>query len=1345
MKIKRLLTNTLKYLSTHAILSYLFLILTTGFLQITAQEGMQIAPGSTISCPSGTKDTHSLHGMDFDSEAFLKKEATAEFIIIFGDGFEGNPEAQAAFKFATDIWAREIVSSVPIRIEAAFMNFPTNVTAEAGPTYQISDFVGAPIKSLLYPAALANAISNKILDPEQTSEARITYGNQVEFYFGIDGNTPSGKIDFVSTTLHEIAHGLGFGVGASVQNNVGSFTEFSRAPTVFANFIANTNNKAALELQNSGRELAEFLTGNNVQFNGGNATKANVGISPPLHAPSGFLPGSSISHWDEDTYPEGNPNSLMTPVRGTAESNFNIGNITRGLLSDIGWEINNTALFPIALGANTGDLEMNQNEIATQTFTVKNISNTPLNYNIALSQKNQNLNITLSNSENILLQPNEEKVVSVTLDSAGNTGVFKVVLDISTTVSQFVSQQNLNFVILNGTETAILNTIETLEANFAVVNEFNDSFRINNEGTRNLDFEIAIEGDEVSILTIQDLEGTIIPNDFSIIKYAINREGVPAGTYVSEIVITSNAENNTITRIPVTIIVRDTLNPPVFDISISNIIDLNIDVDSTTDIDLATVVFEIENSGEQPLEFNLEDSGTDLLQTELSFSNQNVLAPGAKVSRTLTVIPGIDAVGTNISSELVFESNDPLLAELRIPLNISLARERGRLELVADSAMSSNIVEEGSSASNILQYVNTGLAPINITDVASQTLGLVVEDWSSASGDAIVDVGEIVTLTTRFASLRRTASGFVSNSFRIVSDATTNDFFNNVYGSTLNVTEASGIVASEFLVSEVVNRNATNIENDLVSTQIFEITNVENTEIAYSISIEEDLNAIFSLDTTSGVLLPNETKQITVTTDASNLDLGKYLSQIVITNTENNTQEAIVNASLNIINQQGFLKLNPASSFVDFFDNFIAGFVEFKNDSRTAVEITNIDIQGNVPFKELFAVSDSGGEFPSELLVVQPGESVSLDFFYIPNSTADENIVVTSNAANNAFLIPVVFEFPEDLEPKVLGYQLIDVTTNQVVETFFEGATVDLADYENEVNLVAFTGAATPASIVFDYADRADFRIDNEAPFSLGRSFRDKLFPFNFSLGQQTITATPFSEIDGQGQAFSGASFDFNFVDSRLPFVTEFMLVNAENNENIRPIEEGEVLDLNNFDTRSFNIVAILDKPSTSVRFDLNGIKSFDLFAPFSAGGDFKGDFRALTLSEEENTLKAVSRSVVRRRGVVLGNPATIHFTIVPLEPIEKISNSEFFIPFAISPNPVINEAKFSLAADSNSTFKVVLSGLSNRIINSSGKVSIDKNGNGILNLQSLANGFYFITITDTSNGKIFRSKIIKR
>jgi len=66
--------------------------------------------------------------------------------------------------------------------------------------------------------------------------------NFQSWYFGIDGNSPDAKYDFVSVVLHEIEHGLGFYSSAiEFPENSGTL-EWTQSgyPVIFDWFITNS-------------------------------------------------------------------------------------------------------------------------------------------------------------------------------------------------------------------------------------------------------------------------------------------------------------------------------------------------------------------------------------------------------------------------------------------------------------------------------------------------------------------------------------------------------------------------------------------------------------------------------------------------------------------------------------------------------------------------------------------------------------------------------------------------------------------------------------------------------------------------------------------------------------------------------------------------------------------------------------------------------------------------------------------------------------------------------------------------------------------------------------------------
>ncbi|MFN3876132.1 MAG: hypothetical protein ACK4L7_09510, partial [Flavobacteriales bacterium] len=88
-----------------------------------------------------------------------------------------------------------------------------------------------------------------------------------------------------------------------------------------------------------GTALGAAFTSNQVFFNGNNAVAVNGGQQPRIYAPSAFALGSSCVHFDESTYPVGNPNELMTPFGAPGVANHWPGPIAIAVMQDIGWTL----------------------------------------------------------------------------------------------------------------------------------------------------------------------------------------------------------------------------------------------------------------------------------------------------------------------------------------------------------------------------------------------------------------------------------------------------------------------------------------------------------------------------------------------------------------------------------------------------------------------------------------------------------------------------------------------------------------------------------------------------------------------------------------------------------------------------------------------------------------------------------------------------------------------------------------------------------------------------------------------------------------------------------------------
>ena len=252
-----------------------------------------------------------------------------------------NPQAQAAFQFAANIWSSLLQSSVPIVVNACWTPLDPGVLGSAGPFTFFRNFTNAPMGSTFYPVALANSLAGVDLSPGNP-DIVTNFSSTFNWYFGTDRNTPPGQVDFVSVVLHELGHGLGFLGSMDYNAGTGSYGFGSPVtPAIYDRFTVNGSGQALLNtalFPNPSTALGSQLVSNNIVFTATNANTANGGVPVPLYAPATWNDGSSYSHLAESY--NNTPNALMTFSLSGNEAIHNPGPVALGMFRDMGWVLN---------------------------------------------------------------------------------------------------------------------------------------------------------------------------------------------------------------------------------------------------------------------------------------------------------------------------------------------------------------------------------------------------------------------------------------------------------------------------------------------------------------------------------------------------------------------------------------------------------------------------------------------------------------------------------------------------------------------------------------------------------------------------------------------------------------------------------------------------------------------------------------------------------------------------------------------------------------------------------------------------------------------------------------------
>ncbi|MCP9770856.1 T9SS C-terminal target domain-containing protein [Lacihabitans sp. LS3-19] len=304
----------------------------------TFASAQESTDGFEIACEASELNVNTQFlGPDFSK---LKAQANSSVIDVTYSGFPS--DAKAAFQAAIDVWAKVLISRVPIKITATWTTISTNTLATSGSKKVYKNFSGAPFKDVWFPSALAETLAGQNLNGTD-ADISINVNKNISWSYKTDGSKEAFKYDLMTVILHEIAHGLGFTTSMKLgdSNTTQAQWGIEGLPLIYDVF---SQREDGIVLTNTGKignpstALKEAITSSNVFFKISDGYYS--GDLPKLYAPSTYRSGGTMSHLDESKYPKGTENSLMSPQVGAAEINHFPGEVILAILNQIGWAVN---------------------------------------------------------------------------------------------------------------------------------------------------------------------------------------------------------------------------------------------------------------------------------------------------------------------------------------------------------------------------------------------------------------------------------------------------------------------------------------------------------------------------------------------------------------------------------------------------------------------------------------------------------------------------------------------------------------------------------------------------------------------------------------------------------------------------------------------------------------------------------------------------------------------------------------------------------------------------------------------------------------------------------------------
>ncbi len=222
-----------------------------------------------------------------DPAGFGYNETTPVEPVGGNPGTTRGDQRRIVANYAAALWGNVLQSNIPVFIQARFLNLAPGVLGSAGATFINTDFPNAPFADTWYHTALADSIAGVDLVPGRF-DIQSQFSTNFTFYYGLDGNTPAGQVNFLDVVMHEYAHGLGF----SNFENEAAGTFFNGRKDVYSIFTYdNTTAKFWPDMTIAERQASAVNDGN-VVFTGARATSGAKLLLDPLTLLNVTAPGA---------------------------------------------------------------------------------------------------------------------------------------------------------------------------------------------------------------------------------------------------------------------------------------------------------------------------------------------------------------------------------------------------------------------------------------------------------------------------------------------------------------------------------------------------------------------------------------------------------------------------------------------------------------------------------------------------------------------------------------------------------------------------------------------------------------------------------------------------------------------------------------------------------------------------------------------------------------------------------------------------------------------------------------------------------------------------------------------
>lgn len=263
----------------------------------------------------------------------------------------------------------------------------------------------------------------------------------------------------------------------------------------------------------------------------------------------------------------------------------------------------------------------------------------------------------------------------------------------------------------------------------------------------------------------------------------------------------------------------------------------------------------------------------------------------------------------------------------------------------------------------------------------------------------------------------------------------------------------------------------------------------------------------------------------------------------------------------------------------------------------------------------------------------------------------------------------------------VTTFNLVD-TSGKILRQLNEGDRINIGDPAYKQFTIVGTTTGQVGSVKFKLDQ--SWITENVAPYTIAGDNNGYYNPWKPSLGNHSVSATPYSNAYGQGEAGKNLTINFTVVNEPPFAIARFDVVNTSG-KILKQLQEGDKINLNDPAYKTFTIVATVTGKVGSVKFKLDQNFVTENVVPYSVTGDNNGYYNPWNASLGSHTISAIPYLNAYGQGTA-DKELKINFSVV------KESTSTFFdATVSLYPVPVKEELFVEVKNSTCPRYSVVL------------------------------------------------------